>query len=442
MASNVLSNAFKRSLNKLTSAVGIQHHDEMMLEQNNEVLSDDITAVLQSMPDSTSLHKANGDAVWVSKKSGILFQKNVDNLMGRGFFEAANPQDKLSILKAFSDCSFSGHDQSITFRCQFGSSGGELAVSFYELRISLFDHQGEQFYLALTRDISDQQSKLSQAYSEIEKAKSSESTKSLFLSNMSHELRTPLNAIIGFSQMLMGEAALVVTEEKKTEYAGLINQSASHLLQIINDVLDLSKIEAGKFHILPELVDVREEIKSTLKLMAPIADEANISIKSDIADEIPNITVDPRALRQIIINLIANAIKFSPENSSVTVRVKRDRRKICLDISDDGLGMSQDTVEQLGKSFFQVEQSASRRFEGTGLGLSIVFGLINLHNGHISFNSELDKGTTVLVELPISSEKSVPVPSDPDEALVFLSQAREPNLLRKLDKIPTVRKAG
>ncbi len=442
MASNVLSNAFKRSLNKLTNAVGVQYQGKPELGNHDDFLSAETVSVLQGLPDSASLHTSNGDAIWVSQKSETILNQNIGSLIGKGFFEGANPQDKLNILKAFSDCDISGQNQSTSFRRQFPSSSGGIKVSCYELRISHFNHQEKSLYLALVRDITHEESKLTHAYEEIEKAKNSNSTKNLFLSNMSHELRTPLNAIIGFSQMLMGEAALIISEDKKTEYAGHINQSANHLLNIINDVLDLSKIEAGKFQIIPEIVNASEQLKSTLELMAPIASEANISINSDIADELPNIAADPRALRQIIINLVANAIKFSFQNSQIDVKLKRERRKICIEISDKGLGMSPEAVESLGNSFFQVEQTASRRFEGTGLGLSIVFGLIKLHNGNISFKSELHQGTTVLVELPISSQKSIPVPSDPDEAIVFLNKAREPNLLRKLDKNQIIRKVG
>ncbi len=437
-----MSNAFKRSLNKLTSVVGIQHHSTCVLDEGNNFLSAEVCAVLNSMPDNTSLHTANGDAVWVSKNAKKTFTATSPNLLGKAFFDAANPQDKLKIFKAFSDCANLGETQSIVFRAQQQVNTGNVEAYTYELRISAYQYDNQELYLALIRDITTEQCELDRAHKEIKQANASNSTKSLFLSNMSHELRTPLNAIIGFSQMLMGEAALVISEDKKTEYAEHINQSANHLLNIINDVLDLSKIEAGKFQIIPEVLNVSQELESTLKLMDPLASKAKLSIKTEIADELPNITADPRALRQIIMNLVANAIKFSTEHSQVKVTLKRDRRKIRLEVADNGLGMKPEAVEQLGKSFFQVEQTASRRFEGTGLGLSIVFGLIKLHDGTISFRSKLEQGTTVSVELPISNQKSIPVPSDPDEAIVFLNEAREPNLLRKLDKIPTVRKAG
>ncbi len=437
-----MSNAFKRSFSKLTGAVGFQNQVKSDSGNLNEFLSADARMLLEALPDCASLHTANGDALWVSENTEQAFNKASDGLLGKGFLDSVNPQDKLVVLQTFSKCDVKGQNQTISFRCQFPTVNGTVEVSRFELRVSKFRASEKLLYLAVLRDITHEEKVITKAKEETEKAQSSNSTKSLFLSNMNHELRTPLNAIIGFSQMLMGEAALVVSEEKKAEYTGLIYQSSTHLLNIINDILDLSKIEAGQFQIIPEVIDVSEAIQSTLQLMEPIASGASVSISADIADELPKITADPRAVRQIIINLVANAVKFSSEGSSVGICATRNRRKINIEISDRGLGMNAETIEQLGKSFFQAEQSTSKRFEGTGLGLSIVFGLVKLHGGEVSFKSQLGEGTTVCVELPISNEKSIPIPSDPNEAIVFLNQAKEPNLLRKLETNSTVRKAG
>ena len=442
MASNVLSNAFKKSFNKLTNAVGFQTRSKIVPEDKNDFLSQDTRALLQSLPDSASLHDANGNTLWISDKTIQMFSKGASELKNKDFLECINPQDKLSVLKGFSDCSTTGKNQTVNFRCQFVNPDRTFEVNHFELRISSYSYKGDEFFLAIVRDVSDDVKSLNQAKQDVENAQNSSSTKSLFLSHMSHELRTPMNAIIGFSQMLMGEAAVIITDEKKTEYAGLINQSASHLLNIINDILDISKIEAGKFQITPELINLEDEIKASLNLMSPIAEEAGVSIATDAIDNLPTITADPRAIQQILMNLIANAIKFSHPGDKVTVSVERHRRKINLKIIDTGLGMDQDTLNKLGNSFFQAEQNTTKRFEGTGLGLSIVFGLIKLHDGLISFDSAQGSGTTVHVELPISAEKTIPVPADPNETIVFLNETREPNLLRKLETNSTVRKTG
>lgn len=439
-----MSNAFKRSFSKLTKAVNMQKQVATSKEVANCFLSDEAYNLLETLPYSASLHNRNGDAVWLSKKSQHLFQSDEDNLIGSKFFEGANPQDKLDILKAFSDCNISGKEQTVNFRRQQIGETDKLEAHQFELLISHYLNQNDNasYFLALVKDVTREQNAYEDTKQEIQNAKDSNSTKSLFLSNMSHELRTPLNAVVGFSQMLMGEAAVVLSEDKKIEYAGLIHDSANHLLNIINDLLDLSKIEAGKFQIIPEVFDLYQELKSTIDIMEPIAKQADVSLEYYVPDEIPKIFADSRAVRQILINLIANAIKFSNKTENVNVKLTRNLRKVRIDVSDTGLGMQQETIDQLGQMFFQAEQTASRRYEGTGLGLSIVAGLVSLHSGKLSFKSTPNKGTTVSVELPISSEQAAPIPSNPNDEIVFINEAKEPNLLRRLETISNICKTG
>jgi cell cycle sensor histidine kinase DivJ len=438
-----LSNAFKKSIGKLTNAISQAPLVASQAAGSRPVLHREAVAALQCLPDSASLHKANGDALWLSDKSTVLFKQTEEQILGKGYLDKVNPQDKLLILKAFSDAAATDQNQIVRFRSQFYTLDCEdnhHDLKHFEIRISPY-HAGGML-LALVRDVTQEEEALYNARQNEEKAESANSTKSLFLSNISHELRTPLNAIIGFSQLLSGEAAIVITDEKKHEYAELINQSASHLLTIINDLLDLSKIEAGKFQVIPELMNPHELLLSTVKLMNPIADEAGISLSAKLQDNLPEITADPRAVKQILINLIANAVKFSGEGAQVKVSLKRELRKVCFKISDTGMGMDEGTLEKLGNSFFQAEQHAAKGHEGTGLGLSIVFGLVKLHDGNISFKSHPGNGTTVQVELPISNEKTVPVPSDPNDGIVFLNEMKEPNLMRKLNFNSTRCKTG
>ena len=191
MASNVLSNAFKKSFRKLTSAVCLQVYPESACKNQDDFLSDDVVTLLQALPDSASLHSANGDAMWVSDKTEEVFNKTSAKLIGKGFLENVNPQDKLSVLKAFSDCNNLGKQQSVNFRCQSASANGNVEVSLYELRVSKFHCDARQTFLASIRNITMQDTELNIAREEVEKAQTSNSTKSLFLSNMSHELRTP-----------------------------------------------------------------------------------------------------------------------------------------------------------------------------------------------------------------------------------------------------------
>ena len=389
------------------------------------LLSDEAIAALETMPDCISIHKANGEVEWISTKASTILRDEQSAFAGRGFFENINPQDIAKILKGFSDCSINETEANIDFRKQVELEPGLMETRIFELRISPFTASEKSLCMGITRDVTDSRNALNIAEEQMCEAERLNSAKSLFLSTMSHELRTPLNAIIGFSQMLMGEASLIISEDKKIEYAGLINQSAEHLLHVLNDILDLSKIEAGKFQIIPETFDVTEELRSTVRLMEPVAQNVDVGLVCKFADEMPDITADPRAVKQIVMNLLSNAIKFSEAGSRVTLSLERVRRKVRISVRDTGIGMDAETVSNLGNVFYQAEQTASRRYEGAGLGLSIVFGLVQLHGGNVSFESEPDSGTCVHIELPIAVAETVPVPADPDKAIVYLNKTTD-----------------
>jgi len=437
-----LSSAFRRSFNKLTDA--IRHHASNSMEPGciDIGLPKALENLLEAMPDGTSLHNEGGEPVWISRKTRKMLRFDHQKLSSADFLSLVNPQDKLNVLKAFSDCSMNGSDQSAEFRFQIAEGDGNVKSSNFQIHVTRYEIDTREVYLACIRDITAQRIEQDRALQMVEEAQNSSNIKSLFLSSMSHELRTPLNAIIGFSQMLMGEAALVLPDEKKTEYAGLVNQSANHLLTIINDVLDVSRIEAGKFPIVPEQLDLPKELATTIQLLQPIAESASVELVLQIDEVASKLTADARALRQIIINLVANAIKFSNSGQRVTLRVKRELRSISFEIIDSGLGMDHQTIQKLGKVFYQADQTISKRHSGSGLGLSIVFGLVRLHDGHINFDSRVGHGTRVKVVLPIKTGAPIPVPANPDDEVIFLNKAREPNLLRRLDKTQSVRKVG
>jgi len=437
-----LSNAFKKSFNKLTDA--IRFHEPRSIEAGciDKSLPKAIINILEAMPDGTSLHEYNGTPIWISQKTRKMLRVEQQELSVGDFLSSVNPQDKLKFLKVFSDCHMQGSEQSADFRSQFVKESGDIESTIFQLHVSRYDLEARKMYLACIRDVTTHTIEQDRTSEMLEEAQHSSKTKSLFLSNMSHELRTPLNAIIGFSQMLMGEGSVILSDQKKTEYAGLVNQSAGHLLTIINDILDVSRIEAGKFPIAPELLDLPYELETTLQLLQPIARQAGVELVLQIDEAVANLTADPRALRQIIINLVANAIKFSNPGQRVVLRAKRKLKNISFQITDSGLGMDDKTIKQLGSVFYQADQTVSSRHEGAGLGLSIVFGLVKLHKGQINFDSTIGHGTTVEFVLPLNTGATIPVPANPDDEVIFLNKTREPNLLRRLDKTHSVRKVG
>lgn len=225
--------------------------------------------------------------------------------------------------------------------------------------------------------------------------------KSEFIANMSHELRTPLNTIIGFSRLMTELQDRALSTEQVAEYAGMVNEAAEHLLSIINDILEISKIQSGKFTIDKRLVPVEELFASTLKFFKLEAETKAIRLVNDVAGELPAVEGDPVKLRQILMNLIGNAVKFTPEGGEVTVSAEVDDAGyvVCC-ISDTGVGMSEDEVAVALTPFGQVDGSRSRMREGTGLGLPIAKALVEMHNGSFAIVSAPGVGTEITFTLP------------------------------------------
>ena len=232
-----------------------------------------------------------------------------------------------------------------------------------------------------------------------EAAEASSRAKSEFLANMSHELRTPLNAIIGFSEIIkVGMHGPL--NARYRDYAGDIFESGIHLLGLINDILDLSKLEARQFELCEEGMDVGETIESAMRLVEEQARKGKIELSEDVPEALPLIRADNRRIRQIVINLLSNAVKFTPEGGRVRISAVRKDGGLAITVSDTGIGMAEDQIAKALEPFGQINSMLSRRFEGTGLGLPLAKKLIELHGGTLSIESTVGAGTAVTVELP------------------------------------------
>jgi signal transduction histidine kinase len=233
--------------------------------------------------------------------------------------------------------------------------------------------------------------------------------KSMFLATMSHELRTPLNAIIGFSELMNGQLFGPLGDRRYQEYSGLIQRAGHHLLSLINDVLDMSKIEAGKFELHLQSFDAREIVRDCVELMRDRAVQEGVILREEVPPGPLWIEADRRALKQILLNLLSNAIKFTPSGGRVTVQAASLGDSLSLSVSDTGIGIPADQVSRLGNPFVQIRNSAGASHEGTGLGLALVRALTEVHGGTLGIDSEPDRGTTVRVAIPgLSERKSVP----------------------------------
>ena len=222
-----------------------------------------------------------------------------------------------------------------------------------------------------------------------------------FLSNMTHELRTPLNSIIGFAEMMKRQAFGPLGSEEYREFVDDMLDCATHLMSLINDVLDISKIEAGQFVLRPSRVDVARTMEDVLRVLRQRADKAELTLAVAVGDRMPPVWLDERTLKQILFNLLSNAIKFSKPGGILTLRAWIDEtQRFALRISDQGIGMTAEEVEKAMLPFVQLDSSLSRSHAGTGLGLPLVKTLVELHGGELSISSELGKGTDIVIFFP------------------------------------------
>ncbi|MBR0956217.1 PAS domain-containing sensor histidine kinase [Bradyrhizobium japonicum] len=368
----------------------------------------------RNMSDVISRHQRNGAVQFISPAAEAMLGMQVAQLLGHGLFDRVHVADRPAYLTALSDAA-RGDVRSVEFRLRrepVGSERGQVDFIWVEMRCRPLDQDlgrrdtdrestREAEVVAVMRDVTDRklfEQALDQARSAAEAA---DAAKTRFLATMSHELRTPLNAIIGFSEMIAQEQTLMLGAAQRKEYAQLINDSGQHLLSVVNGILDMSKMESGNFEIASEPFAPRASLLHCCNLLALKARENGIDLVTDAPQDLPVMTGDPRAFKQIVLNLVANAIKFTERGGQVCVSAGVSGSQLTLRISDTGVGIAPDDLKRIGAPFFQAGKTYQRRHEGTGLGLSIVKSLVALHLGELTVQSRLGEGTAVTVKLPL-----------------------------------------
>ena len=279
---------------------------------------------------------------------------------------------------------------------------------FAEIRINPLKENGRTIGVqAITRDITGQkqaEKELKKSKRKIElqniKLKKLDELKSSFLNVASHELRTPVTPIKGYLQMLLNEKIGSITEEQK-KILKIIQRNTNRLDHLIQDILDISRLESDTMRFIPEKTDVKTMVEETVETMQSSADVKNIKINLELKDDIPELTIDKERIKQVIINLLNNAIKFSPDNSSINVKARREKDDILFEIQDFGRGVPEDKQIKIFETFYQVDSKGDRKFGGVGLGLSISKGIIQAHSGDIWVESTLDTGSTFRFTLPL-----------------------------------------
>jgi signal transduction histidine kinase len=308
----------------------------------------------------------------------------------------------------------------------FSLVGGVLALCLrtavrrFERSLNLADRQRDEAYAQLetrveerTRDLSREVARREQIEIDLraamDQAEFANRSKSEFLANMSHELRTPLNAIIGFAQVIREEMFGALGSPKYREYAADINDSGQHLLDLINDILDLAKIESGKVELHEDDIDAAGLLGSVLSMMHERAASAGLTLETEISDHLPALRADERKLKQVLVNLLSNAVKFTKPGGFVTLTAWCDERSgFVLQVQDSGIGMAQQDVPKALTQFGQIDSALNRQYEGTGLGLPLSKTLTELHGGTLDLQSEPGVGTTVTLRLPAARLRPAP----------------------------------
>jgi cell cycle sensor histidine kinase DivJ len=371
----------------------------------------------RNMSDVISRHRHNGAVQFISPAAEALLGTPVSRLLGHGLFDRVHVADRPAYLTALSDAARGGEARSVEFRLRRDMPRARGAADFIwvEMRCRPLEQPPAATtdceVVAVMRDVTDrkiQEQALDLARTAAEQA---DASKSRFLATMSHELRTPLNAIIGFSEMIAQEDVLMIDAARRKEYAQLINDSGQHLLSVVNGILDMSKMESGNFEISPEPFAPRGALLNCCNLLALKAKENGIDLVTRADENLPVITGDPRAFKQILLNLVSNAIKFTERGGTVTVSAGVEGARLVVRVADNGVGIAAEDLKRIGDPFFQAGKTYQRRHEGTGLGLSIVKSLVALHGGEMTVQSRIDEGTTVAVALPLAFTPPAEQPS-------------------------------
>lgn len=358
-------------------------------------------AVLDAQPDCVKVVTADYTIIDMNFAGlDMIGADNIDLVRGASVLDIVDPEYH-DVFKGSVDQAYEGIATEAEFAIT-GLNGKKRYMSQRAAPIFSSDEPGKVVEMvAVTRDISEQQKDLTALEEAKIMAEEANRVKSNFLATISHEFRTPLNAILGFSEIIKEESLGAIGNVKYAEYINDIYYSGKHLLDLINDVLDISEIEADKRVLLKEEIDLEEVALQSLSTVNILAEKKQIMISVNIAANLPNIFADRRSIKQILINLLSNAIKFSHAGAVVMLNIHQDGNSAKITIQDDGIGINREDLGNITKPFFRAQEEAEIAASGTGLGLTIVKSLLDGHDGTLSIESTEHIGTTVTINLPI-----------------------------------------
>jgi PAS domain S-box-containing protein len=356
--------------------------------------------LLSSSPDGIYVH-VDSEIILVNDAAVEMFgAADESEMIGKSVFDFIHP-DVERFVAENQRRRFSGVEETLRMeQRRLRLNGEEFWAS---VSITSINWKGERGALVILRDISEQRTAQRELVRAMETAEIANKSKSEFLANMSHELRTPLNAIIGFSEIMQNEMFGKLGNDQYTAYARDIHESGMHLLYVINDILDLSKIEAGKLSLTLSDVGLPEAVDSSIRLIRKSAADADVSIEAKFGTDIPVMRADLRMLKQMLMNLLSNAIKFTPGGGRVRISVTRaGAEHVKIAVVDTGVGIAKEDLPRVLEPFIQAQHSAASREDGTGLGLPLTKSLAELHGGTFQLWSRVGFGTRAVLRLPIA----------------------------------------
>lgn len=334
-----------------------------------------------------------------ANKSGCaMFGYSESELIGEniGFISSGVHPYTLEVAMENGKRAAQGEPQTFEWQCK--TKTGRLFWT--EVSINIMELCGVPAIVSVVRDISERKRLDEELRVALKKMSAANDAKSAFVANMSHELRTPLNAIIGFSDLILTEPFGPLGHPRYREYIDDIHKSGIHLLDSINDILDLARLDAGKMEISDDDVSLREMTDEACSVMAMQAERAALRVTNAVPVDLPHIRGDERRLKQVVLNLLSNAIKFTPAGGMITLEAAEVASGLVLRICDTGIGIAEDDLPVVFERFGQVDSKLARKYEGTGLGLPLARQIIELHGGSLSIDSKVNEGTVVSVTLP------------------------------------------
>ncbi|MBV9751528.1 MAG: PAS domain-containing sensor histidine kinase [Hyphomicrobiales bacterium] len=378
---------------------------------------------LENLGDLFTRHDETGACTFASRASHALLGVDPSELIGQGLFQRVHVADRAAFLRALTDAKTRRQSAGAIVRLREENAPrpsmpgrrvdlAEARFIWADLRAypalceSLADDHIE--VVAVMRDVTEQKAHEEELECARIGAEEADRSKSRFLATVSHELRTPLNAVIGFSEMLSNPDLAPKDPARIREYARIIHASGAHLLDMVNSFLDASRIESGRFELKLESFDLAELVRSACAIVDVKSAESGVRLTTIAPMEGVAFEGDQRACRQIVINLVSNAVKFTPKGGRVKVQLRRIGSLIELSVDDTGIGIAASDLARLGDPFFQAKSSYDRPYEGTGLGLSVVRGLVGLHGGSLQIESTPGAGTCVSVRLPAERAEEAP----------------------------------